>query len=741
VFCLATACLGAPQPRDQVPRVVRVEVGFDGKYKLGRWTPVRVAIAGGAVPVRADVTLTLLDGDGLPVTVRWEDRGTVEIPAGGQVSRTLYARFGRVEGPLTASLAWDGRPQDGEPSAAITTFPPAAVLASQELVLTVGPDAGVASALARQAERPALQRFGARIDGAADLPDSWLGYDGVDALVLTTSDPRRLAALHGNRGAALRRWVQLGGKLILCVGAEGQSLLGAQGLLEDLAPGRFVRVVAQRQTSGIETFAGAAQRLDLLRQDDESLGFKVPMSLLGDVRGRIEAYEGSGAARLPVIVRASWGLGQVVFVALDLDQFPLAAWQDRPRLVQRVLDLALGQHERTSGEHRLRQVSHAGYEDLAGQLRSALDQFPGVRLVPFSLIAIVAVLYIALIGPGDFLLWRRAGRRMEWTWLTFPLCVGVFCGWAWFWAQHWKGNQLRLNQVDLVDVDVATRLARGTTWAHLFSPRTQTFDLALSDAASGSVRAQPKAGLLTWQGLPGDGFGGMNRRERGARLAQPYTLVARDQGPQRPVCGLEGLPLQTWSSRSLSGLWLAELDTEDAGRLDAGADGLLHGSVRNPLPVELTDCMLYHDRWAYTLPNVGAGQRVDLGQLSPPRNIEWLLTRRKVVDTKDVSTPWDRDSRDVARILEVMMFHAASGGRTYTGLVARHQPDIDLSSHLQTGRAILVGRTRRPAVRLLRNGQPIEDQPDAAAVQQWTFYRLVLPVAGSDDQRARTARR
>jgi hypothetical protein len=95
----------------------------------------------------------------------------------------------------------------------------------------------------------------------------------------------------------------------------------------------------------------------------------------------------------------------------------------------------------------------------------------------------------------------------------------------------------------------------------------------------------------------------------------------------------------------------------------------------------------------------------------------------------------------VARILELMMFHAASGGRTYTGLVARHQSDVDLSSHLQTGRAILVGRTGRPAVRLLRDGRPIEDQPGAATVQQWTFYRLVLPVARSDDPRARTARR
>jgi len=46
----------------------------------------------------------------------------------------------------------------------------------------------------------------------------------------------------------------------------------------------------------------------------------------------------------------------------------------------------------------------------AGQLRSALDLPRGVRLVPFFAVALLVILYILLIGPGDYFLLRRLGR-------------------------------------------------------------------------------------------------------------------------------------------------------------------------------------------------------------------------------------------------------------------------------------------------------------------------------------------
>ena len=68
------------------------------------------------------------------------------------------------------------------------------------------------------------------------------------------------------------------------------------------------------------------------------------------------------------------------------------------------------------------------------------------------------------------------------------------------------------------------------------------------------------------------------------------------------------------------------------------------------------------------------------------------------------------------------MFHEAAGGRNYTSLTHRYQPWLDLSRHLDLGRAVLVGRAAGPAAELAVAGQA------AVPNQKWTFYRLLIPV-------------
>jgi len=163
-------------------------------------------------------------------------------------------------------------------------------------------------------------------------------------------------------------------------------------------------------------------------------------------------------------------------------------------------------------------------------------------------------------------------------------------------------------------------------------------------------------------------------------------------------------------------------------RLAADVSGLLTGRLTNPLKVELTECMVVYENWVY--PVAGAlrpGQSVSFDGVSP-RNLEWHLSRRRVVETKDVGTPWEQTSGDVPRILEVMMFYKAAGGADYTGLTHRYQPAIDLSDHLRTGRAILVGRSAAAGSRL---GQPDETWAESN-LRQWTFYRVVVPVDRSE---------
>ena len=61
---------------------------------------------------------------------------------------------------------------------------------------------------------------------------------------------------------------------------------------------------------------------------------------------------------------------------------PLAGWKDRAHIVWKMTRIALGDLETTEpAEASAGQISHVGYNDLAGQMSSALDQFEGVSLV------------------------------------------------------------------------------------------------------------------------------------------------------------------------------------------------------------------------------------------------------------------------------------------------------------------------------------------------------------------------
>ena len=144
-------------------------------------------------------------------------------------------------------------------------------------------------------------------------------------------------------------------------------------------------------------------------------------------------------------------------------------------------------------------------------------------------------------------------------------------------------------------------------------------------------------------------------------------------------------------------------------------------------PVELSDCTLLFENWAYRLENVrgtlrpGESTRIDREH---PFNLEWRLMRRRVKDTNQVITPWDTASKDIPRILEMMMFHEAAGATGYTQLTHQYQGFVDLSDHLTAGSAVLVGRISSPAVRLLSPGV----EPADRANQAWTFVRIVWPV-------------
>jgi hypothetical protein len=698
------------------PKIVGVRVGIGDRYKAGLWTQVEVTLQGGSETLTGELSVIVPDGDGVP------GRATKPclVPAGRETTVRLITRFGRVNSDLKAVFSVGGR------VVANRTFDTALKadeehflegIESQKLIAVVGASsldvesAGKPSGLDRE-YWPAA----ARVDDIEQLPTHWCGYEGVDAVILCTSRPEVYHKLAANnaRVEALDQWVRMGGRLVLCVGSQGNEILAEGSPLRQFAPGRFEKMVSLGQTGAIETYCGSRVSLS------QAVGGKAVMqvSRLADVQGVVEADERG----IPLVIRTARGFGQVIFVATDLDRSPLSNWSDRPLLLARLLDMPTGRGEETRENAAM---MHYGYGDMAGQMRSGLDRFTGVQLVPFWLVASLIVGYILLIGPADYFFLRKVVGRMEWTWVTFPLVVGLVCIAAYFLAYKLKGNQLRVNQIDLVDVDAASGRMRGATWLNVFSPRMETFDFTVEPRGPDGKALPDSRVWMGWLGLPGSGLGGMNPRANGPLLWTNQFRYASN------LDALSGVPIQVWSTKSLTARWEAPSTAHPSAELTE-ADHVLSGSITNTLPFPLRDCVLAYGGSIYELHDLAPGKLFQLGPTVKRTQLKTYLTRAVLAEgaASPQEATYDQSNMDLGYILRTMMFFQAAGGRRYTRLSNDYQGFVDLSDLLKTGRAILVAQWPVPAVEghegaeLLRDDKPLTERQE----QHKTMYRFIYPV-------------
>lgn len=698
--------------------VTSYRLGLGGKYKSGYWQPLWVTLRAGTDSIHGELAVLVPDGDQVPALYANQPHGQVVLSPGQEARYLLYARSGPIDAPVTLQLRSEQR---AVWSRELRVEPTLAVPSTQSLVVGIGPSVALDTALAalrRIRDEPPQM---AEITSPHDLPDAWWGYDGVDVVVLTTRDADFFQAWSDRQQQALVDWVLHGGRLILSVG-ERATALGSMPRWSALLPGAVAEVGFLRERSGLEELT----REELPLDDPLWQRQRPPLATFRRVQGEILLSEISGGAGRPLVIDQPVGLGRVLLVALDLDHPALLNWPGRPRLLARLVNGLLGEGDLAQRDQR-RAISHLGYRDLIGQLRVALDQFPGVWMVNFTTVAVLTLAYLLLAVPGDFFLLRQLAWPRHRTWLTFPLIVAAALAVGFYVKGQVHGRSERLNQVEILDIDLARQVLRGTAWCHLYSPHTRGYSARVTLHPPPALSSAVPVGWIAYQGLPGDGLGGLESRQPVLATRPPYRVALPAEDP-----ALHDLVLSSSSTKSLAACWWTT--TQLPHDLDLSVDrfGLLVGQFRQPLSLPLTDCILAHGEKLYRLGTLQPGQVVRMAELDP-LNLEARLTQRRIEQTKDVSTPWEQDSVDVPRIVQMLMFHAAARGTSYTGLTHRYQPQLDLSGHVRLGRAVLVGRASRPVLQLASGAAfATEATPlvPPAQTQSWTWYRLVLPVAG-----------
>ncbi|MBM4068425.1 MAG: hypothetical protein FJ271_05705 [Planctomycetes bacterium] len=633
VLVILAVASGAPSALAQDPplRITSVQVGFAAagkneppRFKLGLWTPIVVELQ----------AATTFDDAALAVeTTDSENVGTVfttkvsKLNAGEKRTVVAYSRLGNSDGRFTLTV------RDARGAILSSTSVSQQPLDLREnLFVTIGaalPELDEALLELRRA-RPetgegqdrsdSWPRRAGHIANPDQLPERSLGYDAVDLLLWTTSNPAMNQRLLQNEGAlgAIAGWVRQGGRLVVSISPAQQK--AAAALLDGKAwqpplpvtpppgPVGFMETSSPRLIK-VEEWAGITDKpFPAFGERPVPISWLLPGNVTRpDWRVFAETPEGR-----PLIAQMSYGRGQVTLLAFDIDREPFLSWDGRvpflkaiasrlePRIPQVLSEQAFGANQPTA-------------RDLATQLQTTLDQFD-VATFKFGWVALLILGYILLVGPIDYFLLSRVFRRLEWTWLSFPLVVLTLSLLIFATIHGIKGEELRINQVDLVDFDLRTQLdaklrptrahAYGNTWFTLLSPRIKSYTIGVQpNLVPGWFGGEPKeiasAEVVTWLGRP--------EYDGAAAMGRPRTQTFGTQRPYDYVNGATGLakvPVPIWTTKSLMASWespLPRLPFDVDLRYFRDKEVIVSGTIQSFLPADLHDAWIFFGPRAYYL--------------------------------------------------------------------------------------------------------------------------------------------
>ncbi|MGH7225182.1 MAG: hypothetical protein ACRELF_18325, partial [Gemmataceae bacterium] len=494
----------------------------------GMWTPVQVPLQAGSDDVpRHAYRLIVESSDGEGVPYRY-GVAIPAIPANSQRSVFAYVRPGRADINFTVLLqtadganvqeAWKAR----TPAADENADAPGAAAPASAFVT---------------------------IEKVADMPDRWFGYEAVDVLVLTTADDAFVADLlkmDAARRDALLEWVRRGGRLVLSVGRNQRSAarwLENVPLVDGVIKGKLTRAALPN----LQLWCGADARKQPLRQV-EIAGVEPGANMLGLVHE--EPTSGDSHSR-PVLLQSSCGLGRVVLVAFDVAGPPFSTWHGQGAFWKKLREEIAPRAAGRAADGSIGPFVPGG--ELGVELKRDLETFEDVPVISFGWVALFILVYIVLVGPFDYFILKKIFKRLELTWITFPVTVLLVSAAAYATAYCVKGDDLRINKIDLIDIDLHDAgQVYGQSWFTLFSPRVRNYTIGVEPASprwggrwhDGDADAPRSPVMVAALDGAGPALGGHSR----SSFRQPYEYT-------EDAAGLRRVPIPVWATRSFVSSW------------------------------------------------------------------------------------------------------------------------------------------------------------------------------------------
>jgi hypothetical protein len=409
-----------------------VQSGFGGYCRTSSWIPVRVTLENNGADVSGQIEVEQLPPGGN------RQLFTREVSLGSQARKTLDVSFypdGYFDS-LKVTLSSGGNAISSR-TVKLNCLDP-----GDRLTGVVAPSLTPFNAI--QNVQPADGRSYIAQLQMADLPEDAALLASLDTLIFSGADTSSLSIA---QRTALSTWVAGGGQLVITSGA------GWQAGLADLAP---VQPQGSRDLDGLDALAGWSGAGD-------SLVGKTVIGL-GSLKPGAAALVQQGD--VPLVANASRGLGKVIYLAFDPALAPFSAWSGREDFFRRLLE-PLPARPRWSW----------GFQDWSSAA-AVVSSLPNMALPKTGEVVGFLLLYVAVVGPLNYLLLRRL-KRSSLAWLTIPVIVVAFSLLAFLAGSSSRGNSPVLSRVALVQVEPGEKVSQVDALVGVYSPNRTSYTLQI----------------------------------------------------------------------------------------------------------------------------------------------------------------------------------------------------------------------------------------------------------------------
>jgi len=447
------------QTQDSFQDVIEmsIEVGFDSFFRPDEWTPVRVQVRNNGESVTGRLV------------IRPETSGTVvgnafstpiDLPTGSEKVEIINIQARTFPDSLRVELI------DEEDF----------IVASREANLIDLRQQDQLYAVVTGANTQPISLAGVHIGGyeaeqaswdISNIPDNPIALESLDMMVLLDIDSENLTTAQRN---AIQRWVEAGGHLLVIGGSSAQTTATA---FTDILP--FV----PDDNQSVDDLTALAR----YSGDTDSELAEQTIIATGTV-----AEDGTvlaSADDLPLVIRRELGAGIIDYLTADPTLEPLASWDNLTWLWLKLVTTRPSEPVWIEGFTRPEWGA------------DAISNLPGVDLLPpIQTLCLFLALYIALIGPLNYLILSRMNRN-GWGWITIPIVIVVFTGVAWTVGFNLRGSEIIVSRTTVVQSWSDTETAKLDQFLGILSPRRASYSVTVPENSFlGVTSSAPTSGIF-----------------------------------------------------------------------------------------------------------------------------------------------------------------------------------------------------------------------------------------------------